>query len=114
MLLLDGTRGLEAQDLKIADSALQEGRALIVAINKWDVAEEGSSLFNGIKAALEEGPRDSRPILQVHEEVLLDVPPAEHDAAAKLVVEAMAGAVDLSVPLEVNLAFGDTWADAKG
>lgn len=67
-----------------------------------------------IETALEEAVMDSRLILQVHDEVLLDVPPAEHDAAAKLVVEAMAGAVDLSVPLEVNLAFGDTWADAKG
>ncbi|HEY5721247.1 MAG TPA: ribosome biogenesis GTPase Der [Allosphingosinicella sp.] len=55
VLLLDGTRGLEAQDLRIADHVLQEGRALVVAINKWDVAEHASSLFNGIKAALEEG-----------------------------------------------------------
>jgi len=55
VLLLDATRGLEAQDLRIADAALQEGRALIVAINKWDVAENGSSLFNGIRGALEEG-----------------------------------------------------------
>ena len=39
VLLLDGTRGLEVQDLKIADQVLQEGRALIIAINKWDVAE---------------------------------------------------------------------------
>ena len=55
VLLLDATRGLESQDLRIADAALQEGRALIVAINKWDIAENGSSLFNGIKAALEDG-----------------------------------------------------------
>ncbi|MDO7841139.1 ribosome biogenesis GTPase Der [Sphingomonas immobilis] len=55
VLLLDATRGLESQDLRIADAALQEGRALIVVINKWDVAENGSSLFNGIKGALEEG-----------------------------------------------------------
>lgn len=55
VLLLDGTRGLEVQDLKIADRALQEGRALIVALNKWDVAENASSLFNGVKAALDEG-----------------------------------------------------------
>lgn len=55
VLLLDATRGLEAQDLKIAAQVLEEGRALIVAVNKWDVAEEASSLFNGIKAALAEG-----------------------------------------------------------
>ena len=55
ILLLDATRGLEAQDLRIADLVVEEGRALIVAINKWDVAENASSLFNGVKAALEEG-----------------------------------------------------------
>jgi DNA polymerase I len=67
-----------------------------------------------IETALEDAGMDSRLILQVHDEVLLDVPPSEHDTAAKLVVEAMSGAVELSVPLEVNLSFGKTWADAKG
>ncbi|MGZ2412722.1 GTPase [Sphingomonas sp. F9_3S_D5_B_2] len=55
VLLLDATRGLEAQDLRIASQVLEEGRALIIALNKWDVAENASSLFNGIKAALQEG-----------------------------------------------------------
>lgn len=55
VLLLDATRGLEVQDIKIADRVLQEGRALVIALNKWDVAENASSLFNGVKGALEEG-----------------------------------------------------------
>ena len=55
VLLLDATRGLEVQDLKIADFIIEEGRALIIAVNKWDVAENASALFNGIKAALDEG-----------------------------------------------------------
>ncbi|OQW79376.1 MAG: ribosome biogenesis GTPase Der [Proteobacteria bacterium ST_bin14] len=55
VLLLDATRGLEVQDLKIADRALQEGRALVIALNKWDVAEGASKLFNGVRAALDEG-----------------------------------------------------------
>jgi GTP-binding protein len=55
VLLLDATRGLEVQDLKIAAQVIEEGRALIIALNKWDVAENASSLFNGVKAALEEG-----------------------------------------------------------
>jgi DNA polymerase I len=67
-----------------------------------------------LTAALEDSQMDSQLILQVHDEVLLDVPPAEHDRAAKVVVDTMTGAVDLSVPLEVNLAFGPSWADAKG
>ena len=55
VLLLDATLGLEHQDLKIASMALEEGRALMIAINKWDVAENPSALFNGIRGALDEG-----------------------------------------------------------
>ena len=67
VLLLDATRGLEAQDLRIADAVLQEGRALVIALNKWDVAEDASALFNGVKAALEEGLSQVRglPVLTV-------------------------------------------------
>ena len=55
VLLLDATRGLESQDLRIADQVVEEGRALIIALNKWDVADGASALFNGVKGALEEG-----------------------------------------------------------
>ena len=55
VLLLDATRGLESQDLRIASQVIEEGRGLIIAVNKWDIAEHASSLFNGIKRALGEG-----------------------------------------------------------
>jgi GTP-binding protein len=55
VLLLDSTLGLEAQDLRIADQVLREGRALIIAINKWDIARDQSALFQGIGKALGEG-----------------------------------------------------------
>ena len=55
VLLLDATLGLESQDVRIADRVLEEGRALVIALNKWDISEEPSKTFNGVKAALEEG-----------------------------------------------------------
>ncbi|MEM7665812.1 MAG: ribosome biogenesis GTPase Der [Pseudomonadota bacterium] len=55
VLLLDATQGLEHQDLKIASMVLEEGRALMIAINKWDIAEDASHLFNGIRGALDDG-----------------------------------------------------------
>ena len=55
VLMLDATKGLEAQDLRIADKVLSEGRALVVALNKWDVAENGSALYQGVRKALDEG-----------------------------------------------------------
>jgi GTPase len=67
VLLLDATRGLESQDLRIASQVIEEGRALVIALNKWDVAEHASSLFNGVKAALDEGLAQLRdvPVLTV-------------------------------------------------
>ncbi|WBX84894.1 ribosome biogenesis GTPase Der [Sphingosinicella microcystinivorans] len=55
VLLLDATLGLEAQDLRIADMVIEEGRALVIAFNKWDAAEDQSRLFQGVRKALEEG-----------------------------------------------------------
>ena len=63
--------------------------------------------------ALDEGGYASRLVLQVHDEVLLEVPTAEADDVAPLTVATMRGAAELRVPLEVNVASGPTWADAK-
>jgi DNA polymerase-1 len=63
--------------------------------------------------ALEERDVRSRLILQVHDEVILEVPPEEKDDMAALVRTIMGAACELQVPLEVNLAFGDSWATAK-
>ncbi|HEY2813083.1 MAG TPA: DNA polymerase I, partial [Acidimicrobiales bacterium] len=63
--------------------------------------------------ALEDEMLKSRIILQVHDEVLVEVPPDEHDRATALTRDVMGGAAELRVPLAVNLSFGPTWADAK-
>ncbi|MGH9225875.1 MAG: DNA polymerase I [Acidimicrobiales bacterium] len=55
----------------------------------------------------------SRLVLQVHDEVILEVPPDEADAVTALTLDAMRHVCELSVPLEVNLSWGDSWADAK-
>ena len=55
-----------------------------------------------------------RVVLQVHDEVILEVPPERMDEASEQVLEAMSGAFDLRVPLEVNMSHGSSWAAAKG
>ncbi|MEY2472283.1 MAG: polymerase, partial [Actinomycetota bacterium] len=55
----------------------------------------------------------TRIVLQVHDEIILEVPKAEEKAAEAATREAMCGAAQLDVPLEVNVGWGDTWADAK-
>jgi DNA polymerase-1 len=67
-----------------------------------------------LDAALEAGGYQSRLTLQVHDEVIVDVPAGEEEAVGELTVATMRNAAALDVPLEVNLSWGDTWADAKG
>ncbi len=63
--------------------------------------------------ALVERAARSRVVLQVHDEVILEVPPSERDDIASLTEQVMRDAADLRVPLEVNLSFGRSWAAAK-
>jgi DNA polymerase I len=63
--------------------------------------------------ALEQQGLGSRIILQVHDEIICEVPQAESDAVAALTADTMRDAASLSVPLEVHIAFGTTWANAK-
>jgi DNA polymerase-1 len=61
----------------------------------------------------EEGLR-ARLILQVHDEVLVEAPPEEIQRVETAILEALTEVADLSVPLEVSLHWGDSWAAAKG
>jgi DNA polymerase I len=63
--------------------------------------------------ALEEGALESRLVLQIHDEVILEVRPREEDRAVELTRSMLTGAADLSVPLEVSMGLGDSWDGAK-
>ena len=56
----------------------------------------------------------ARLVLQVHDELLLEVPDVETTAATALVREEMCGAYPLDPPLAVDVGVGADWADAKG
>jgi len=67
-----------------------------------------------IAAGLRERGLASRMIIQVHDELVLEVPPGEGEAATELVKRHMEGAADLRVPLVVSVGMGMNWVDAKG
>jgi len=57
--------------------------------------------------------RAARLVLQVHDELLLEVPEAEVSAARELVRAEMCDAYPLDPPLDVDIGVGDDWNDAK-
>jgi DNA polymerase-1 len=60
--------------------------------------------------------RQARMLLQIHDELVFEVPPDELNAVAGLVREEMTQALapQLQVPLKVDLAVGPNWLDLKG
>ena len=87
------------------------------AMNAGHPGAGGRHLQGGagrLDRALEDAGMAARLILQVHDEVILEVPPDEEEAAEAATRAALQGAADLRIPLEVNLTWGSTWADAKG
>ena len=63
--------------------------------------------------ALREAGMQSRLILQVHDELLLECPPEEADRAAEMLRKAMEDAAELKVPLVAEVHRGKNWAEAK-
>ncbi len=54
VLLVDATQPLERQDLAIAASVVEEGRALVLAVNKWDLVENANHTMAEIKRRMEQ------------------------------------------------------------
>ncbi|MEQ8745129.1 ribosome biogenesis GTPase Der [Pyruvatibacter sp.] len=54
VLLIDATQPFEKQDLQIADLVVDEGRALILAVSKWDLVEDRSAALREIDQRIDE------------------------------------------------------------
>ena len=65
-----------------------------------------------VDAAFRERGLNSAMLLSVHDEIVFEVPPEELASVKVLVKEIMEGIWNLKVPLKVNLALGDNWAEA--
>ncbi|WP_407688608.1 DNA polymerase I [Mycobacterium sp. HUMS_1102779] len=59
--------------------------------------------------AIKEAGLASRMLLQVHDELLFEIAPGEHERVEKLAREQMGGAYPLDVPLEVSVGYGRSW-----
>ncbi len=62
-----------------------------------------------VDRALREAELDSRMLLQVHDELLLEIAEGERDQVEALVRDKMGGAYPLDVPLEVSVGYGRSW-----
>lgn len=67
----------------------------------------------GLEGELRSEGMEARQILQVHDEIVVEAPKAEAKDGARVLREAMTKAVDLAVPLDVEVGAGSNWEEAK-
>ncbi len=66
-----------------------------------------------IHEKLKESNYKTRMLIQVHDELVFDVPKNELEEVKKLIEDTMIHAVELNVPMEVSSSHGDNWYEAK-
>ena len=102
-------------ELKAKNHAVREN-AKRMAINAR-IQGTAADLLKKAMVAVDGRLRDEKPdchlLLTVHDELVLEVPEDDAEAATELVVEEMEGVDSLCVPLVVDAAAGRSWFDAK-
>jgi DNA polymerase-1 len=108
-------RQRQVPELRAPDRALQQAGRRIALNNPIQGSAADIIKVAMLRAAgeIERRKLRTRMILQVHDELVFEVPEAEKAAVEPLVREAMEGAAQLAVPLLVRLGFGPNWADTK-
>ena len=69
--------------------------------------------LNAVRAALPQADLRAKMVLQVHDELVFEIPEAERSVAGALVKREMEGVAHLGVPLVVTIGAGRNWIDAK-
>jgi len=108
-------RQRQVPELRAPDRVLQQAGRRIALNNPIQGSAADIIKIAMLRAAraLEDRKLRTRMILQVHDELVFEVPEGEQARVGPLVREAMEGAAELTVPLVVRLGFGPNWADAK-
>jgi DNA polymerase-1 len=108
-------RKRQVPELRMPDRAVQQAGRRIALNNPIQGSAADLIKEAMLRAARELDARKlrTRMILQVHDELVFEVPEKEKAEVEPLVREAMEGVAELLVPLKVRLGFGPNWADAK-
>ncbi len=100
--LLSGQRGVvQAAERMATNTPIQGSAADIIKLAMLRV--DGRLQSSGLDAFM---------TLQVHDELLIEAPAADVEVVSELVRKEMAEAIELSVPLKVDVGSGVTWAEA--
>ena len=85
---------------------------MLIVVAPASIAAATISSRNSSSVRLASSGLKSRLLLQVHDELVLEIAPGEHQAVEDLVRREMGAAYQLDVPLDVSIGSGLTWHEA--
>ncbi len=112
---IQGVRDLSGS--KLGDPASRQRnlpeRTAINTVIQGSAADLMKLAMLNIHRRLKKQKRQSRMLLQIHDELIFETPPAELEEMKKLVSDEMSGVMALDVPLKVDLKTGRNWAECE-
>jgi len=104
---IEGIKNVTGRNLNLAE------RTAINTVIQGSAADLIKRAMLAVDARLREERMESRMLLQIHDELVFEAPPAEVRSLAVLVREAMTSALELTVPIGVEIAAGPNWLDVE-
>jgi DNA polymerase-1 len=106
-------RRIEGIDSRNAQRRALAERLAINSVVQGSAADLIKIAMIGLHRRLADENRPSRILLQIHDELLLETPAEAVDAECEAIVEEMTSAMELRVPLRVDVGVGENWREAK-
>jgi DNA polymerase-1 len=91
---------------------LQAEREAVNTPIQGTAAEVIKTAMINIQESFKENNLKTKMLLQIHDELLFEVPEKEADKVAKIVKDCMEEAVKLNIPLKVSIGKGENWLEA--
>ncbi len=104
---IEGIKNVTGRNLNVAE------RTAINTVIQGSAADLIKRAMLAVDARMREERMESRMLLQIHDELVFEAPPAEVQPLAVLVREAMTSALKLTVPIGVDIAAGPNWLDVE-
>ena len=104
---INGVRSIRPDNLNIAE------RTAVNTVMQGSAADLIKKAMIAVHARLRRENHPGRMLLQIHDELVFEVPADAVDSLSQIAREEMTGALELRVPLVVDIKSGESWLDAK-
>ena len=109
---IDGVRSPQKRD-RMARQLLMPERTAVNTVIQGSAADIIKLAMLRVQKALAESDLKAKLLLQIHDELVFEAPPEEVVALVKLILPEMDGAIELDVPLVVDVESGKNWAECE-